>query len=301
MSSSSSNYKDLCILPLAKSRFEPHEDRIYVSGDGYLGYKLVGHGEAYDDCGDILPLKTVGCLETGKHKGSTLDRGKNPEIVIKIAERDCMRAECPKHYHSWANKQADSMNHRIGEYSRLRDGSMPIHLTISVPKKDWYLKYDVLKRKAQLYALESGFRGGAVIFHPYRQEKLSKRWYYSPHFHLLGFGWIEGTENIEARTGWIVKNLGARKSVRATAFYQLSHCGIVEGKHVVTWFGDLSYNRFNCPNGIPDKAKCPICGGDLLPVKYIGDEEDFYEGVKSGLKYNYYKEDWIYVFAVKRY
>jgi len=47
----------------------------------------------------------------------------------------------------------------------------------------------------------------------------------SPHFHILGYGWVHHVKENYESNGWIVKNLGIRNSVRATAHYQLSHCG----------------------------------------------------------------------------
>jgi len=45
------------------------------------------------------------------------------------------------------------------------------------------------------------------------------------------------------QNGWFVKYLGVRKSVFATFYYLLSHCGIRHRIRSVSWFGDLSYSK----------------------------------------------------------
>lgn len=291
---------DNIILPLAK-RINERNDRLYVGTAGHNGFRLVGSGEPYDDCGTILPLKTVGCLEVKNHTQTTLDRGFKGQVVIKIAQRDCMRAECPQHYHSWANKEADNITHRIENYYQYKTGASPLHLTVSVPINEWYLDFAKMRQKANKLALLVGFRGGCCVYHPFRQEKWSKRWYYSPHFHIIGFGFIQGTDKVHKDTGWVIKNLGRRKSVRATAFYQLSHCGISGKHHTVVWFGCMSYNKFKCPDRPDNLIKCPICGLEMLPVKYVGNDENFYDNVRAGNNYDFNKEDWVYCMRNRTY
>jgi len=97
------------------------------------------------------------------------------------------------------------------------------------------------------------------------------RWYFSPHFHMLGYGWIRNTAENYSRTGWVVKNVGVRKSVVATAQYQLSHAGIHESCHTVTWFGGLSYNKLRVPMEEEPVDKCPLCGRPLVWLRWVGE------------------------------
>ena len=136
------------------------------------------------------------------------------------------------------------------------------------------MSFDVC-RKFILKALSvRGIFGGGMIFHGFRWNKWRKFWYWSPHFHVLGFvkgGYArcracvdkkcEGRnkeflrcDGFEARTrrcfetdGVIVKvaedRFGVkaeRKSIFDTAQYQLSHaCIRTDSKraHAVFWFG----------------------------------------------------------------
>jgi hypothetical protein len=186
--------------------------------------------------------------------------------------------------------------------------SPPPGFSISM-KKD----FRTLRRMATSLAREVGIRGGSVIFHAFRLhcskcdvaipeywERCPECggsdfvWVESPHFHLVGFGWIlhRSVLRINKRTGWVIKGLGVRKNVWWTYQYLLSHCGIYHdpvptyhyamrdereilvrnpGFHVVTWIGDLAYNKaLNCPDFPAVLELCPYCGALL---KRMDDEE----------------------------
>ena len=168
----------------------------------------------------------------------------------------------------------------------------PVHFVLSPPQdvKDLSIAgYRKLRDLAYRIARESGIWGGAAVFHPYRLRcsrcgstipeyqkecpkclALEKEWFWSPHFHVVGFGWLEGTKEGFSRHGWIVKNLGVRKSVFATFQYLLSHAG-VSRVHTTTWFGKLAYRKLPNVFVLPSIPEiCPICGRFLHPLKWIG-------------------------------
>jgi RNA polymerase subunit RPABC4/transcription elongation factor Spt4 len=148
------------------------------------------------------------------------------------------------------------------------------------------------RRLAYEIAKECGLKGGAVIFHPYRlkcskcgstiddyTDSCSKcgassfSWVWSPHFHVLGFGWIINTAETYEKRGWIVKNLGVRKSVYWTFQYILSHAGVSK-VHTTTWFGDLAYNMLRAvPTLGVFHEVCPYCHAPLMPLLWIGGED----------------------------
>lgn len=79
--------------------------------------------------------------------------------------------------------------------------------------------------------------------------------------------------------GWVVKNLGVRKSVRATALYILSHAaqGIlptpevsgVAAPRVVVWFGSMSYRTLKIePPGAPP-AVCAVCKAEIPRAEWF--------------------------------
>jgi hypothetical protein len=279
-----------CILPLAKSKLE-----------------LPGHGDRYEDCGEWIIGKEIGCLEIDKHKKITLD-GKNyfKKIVVKLVVRNCGRAECPICYETWVSKEAKKITHRLEEYKKANPKKLVKHVTISMPKSDYYLvdtDYNKLREKVYKLLKKAGITGGSVIFHPWRIKESEKLLEFSPHFHFIGFGWIKHTKKIYKQTGYVIKNIGARytkSSIYLTAQYQLSHCGISKLHHTVTWFGKLAYNNFKCNKMKKELDLCPICGSEMRPIKWIGKGEmPIPLPIRGGIYYIEYSEYWIYTARYK--
>ncbi|MBA7670305.1 hypothetical protein ES703_78450 [subsurface metagenome] len=178
--------------------------------------------------------------------------------------------------------------------------------------------YSMLRSKAYKLAKKAGFKGGCCIFHPFANEKMHEDrpekaiwdessegvdlkwlkayfdkqdrhvsfWYKRPHFHFIGYGWIEGTDEIHDETGWIVRNLGVRESVFNTALYQLSHVGVKKGVQVVTWMGCMSNSTYYKLNPKPERSrgpgKCPKCKADLQPVRWEGEGDPPLLGYQEG-------------------
>ncbi|GAI05300.1 unnamed protein product, partial [marine sediment metagenome] len=188
------------------------------------------------------------------------------------------RAECPVCYEKWAAKEAHAITYRLEEAKKGNMGwGKVVHLTVSIPISDYHLvseAYSKLRPKVYKTLKKVGFFGGSCIFHPYRVNKGTKKWYFSPHFHILGYGWIRGKKvaSVYKSTGYIVVNHGVRKSVFATALYQLSHAGVKSGVHTVTWFGCLAYNKAKVKPEVREPEVCPLCGAELRPVVWLGAE-----------------------------
>ena len=226
------------------------------------GWSLPGHGEAYYDCGS---LRYRGCLNTSEHHAGLDCPEREGKAYVQVYRRTCARKECPVCYEAWAGREAARAVYRLEAYGR----GKPIHVVASPSKELWGFEHPELRRK--LYALlkRAGIRGGSVIFHPFRIPK-GKSPFFSPHFHVVGFGWL----NFYRGGGkWVVKNLGVRKSLHATLMYQLSHAGVHEAFHVITWFGALAYNKLRIPKFAGEgKPTCPLCHAELVPLDYVGSE-----------------------------
>lgn len=288
------------ILPIAKSDvFESFLTSPYsqygfkfdtVLHWGHSNWYFPKHGlTRYSTCGEFTHK---GCLNPS-HEG---------QAYIRPIKHNCKRAGCPVCGDTWIIETTKKIAHRINEaegilikrgYRRHR----AIHVTVNPGPEVWEEfkdidSYNKLRLRAQKLAKRAGFWGGSLIFHPYRErcadcggQILFKQrkctdcgsddiaWYWSPHFHLFGFGWITGTKHIAETTGWLVKNHGIRSSIDATAYYQLTHCGIHEGKHTVSWFGLLHYSKMHIPppeTEVEGATECPICGNRLRLVRYTG-------------------------------
>jgi hypothetical protein len=246
---------------------------------------LPGHGEAYSDCGS---WRSKGCLNVEEHNQQGICEDMAGKVFVKRYRRTCMRAECPTCYESWAGKEAGKIQYRLRASPKKR---RPIHLIVSPSMADiCMLSFEDLRRKSYVVSKKSGFLGGSCIFHPFRENELSKEWYFSPHFHMIGYGWIEHTKEGYEEHGWVVKNSGLRKTVSGTALYQLSHAGVHPKYHTVTWFGSLSYNKLRVPP-MPEREECcPICGQKLRQLWYFGSDE---LPEKEG-EYWLPPDDWVY-------
>lgn len=263
--------------------FEPRQKKLDFGG--LLGWSLPGHGEPYHDCGETL---VFGCLDVEAHSQACLDKDVIGKVFLDLRKRACLRAICPICYEKWAGKEAHKIEYRLSQW---RSSGKAIHLMISVPRNLWHIPLEDLRPKIYKVARRVGFFGGSCIVHPFRQRcdycgspkdtftesclncgHSHFKWVFSPHFHLIGFGWIRGNRVKEQyeKSGWITKNLGIRSSVFSTAHYQLSHCGIKEGKHSVTWFGRLAYNKLKVVPEIVEKRTCPLCGADLVSLLWVG-------------------------------
>jgi hypothetical protein len=170
---------------------------------------------------------------------------------------------------------------------------LPEHIILSVPVRDYHLLPKALRRKAVKVAKKRGVIGGCLIFHGFRYRP-HKGWYWSPHFHCIGFvlggyarcrncnrksNCVSACNGFDSRAwklfnkdGWYVKALGKRKTVFGTAWYQLNHStydSSVRNFHIATWFGVCSYRKLKVTPEVR-KELCPICQSELVDIRYTG-------------------------------
>lgn len=302
------------------SLFEAYAIVGYAEGEKKLLWDLPGHGHAQEKCGKVF---FVGCDHHGEHQ--------NGMDFVRVKRHNCAGKACPICFESWSALQAERGLMRIATFlsgfelvehvvleakkqckgksghvfHETLDSSLEElihssrrkvkHVVLSPPpgvERDKLGDHRQLRDQAYQIAKESGFYGGAMVFHPYRL-KCSKcgsaiddylkecikcgesafKWFWSPHFHAVGFGWIENTKEGYAKHGWVVKNLGIRKSVFWTFQYLLSHAG-VSSVHTTTWFGCMSYNLMGAvPKSEGFREVCPFCFRSVVPLQWIGGED----------------------------
>lgn len=257
-------------------------------------WQLVGHGEKTNEfCGKYF--RTKGCLRTDLHAIVTLG-GKNfkNKVYVKLVHHWCFKSSCPVCYRSgWATRAAGNIEARLKEASK-RFGQVE-HVVCSIPPKNYNLSFEALCRKAKEILFARGVVGGCLIWHAFR-FKMGMGWYFSPHFHVLGFvlggygkcrrcgvspsvqacggcgGFEDRTRKLNAVDGWIVRVLSKRLTVFGTAWYQLHHSSIDSSKkrfHVARWWGVCSYRKLKLT---PEKRVelCPVCKHELKWIKYCG-------------------------------
>ncbi len=247
-----------------------------VEHDGWI---LPSTKEPHDWCG---LWRTVGCLNTEQHE----KLGKGRRIYVKQYQRSCYRAVCKTCYLKWMARQSNKATRRIEKYSELSN-KKPIHVILCVPPSQHSLPVKLLRKRMNQILKISKMDGGAVVFHPFRFRQNIRRWYYSPHFHLVGFGNKQKIASAFGKYGWFIKICDERESVFQTFCYVLSHCGIKKQNHTLTWFGGLSYSKLKIENE-PNLGKCPVCGRKFIEIYHDGvhpvvPPDKLYEGlVDSG-------------------
>jgi len=269
-------------------------------------FRLPSTSDAHEWCG---LWQTKGCLNEKEHKRL----GFGNTIFVKQYQRSCFRAVCKICYRKWIGRQSNKATRRIEHFEELSSKSAK-HIIVSPPS--WLHEKDVKELRKEVYRIlkDIGCIGGTSIFHPFRFNKETRLWYYSPHFHVIGFGWIVGVNvsDVYKKKGWIVKNKGFRDSVFQTFYYQLSHCGIKKHFHSLIWFGDLSYSKLRLEKE-PDSSLCPACNQKIMPIYYDGihsgiPPDEIFEGfvnsfdwyqVETKLKMEWTKQD-RYEYAVER-
>jgi len=263
----------------------------------YKNFQLVGNGEETNGyCAQYIGI--MGCVDGEAHRLVTLD-GVNyaGKIDRRLVHHYCNKPSCPTCYKKgWAVRQAFKICARLKKASK-RFGLIE-HLMISLPKKDYGLILCSLKdmrKKVNELLKHVGVVGGVVILHAFRYNH-QDLWYFSAHFHVVGFilgGYSRcrncptkwnckpSCDGADARfwalyqdTGYYVKVFGKRKTVVGTLYYQLNHASIlkdVERFHVYTYFGIVSYRKLKITVE-SRKRSCRICGKDLVWLKYHGDK-----------------------------
>ena len=239
------------------------------------GWRLIATSEKHDWCS---MWKSLGCLNSNQHE----KLGKGNRIYLKQFQRSCYRPACKECYPKWIARQANVSTLRIEKFQE-KSNREPIHLLLNVNSNQYWLSHKELKKRVKKILEIIEFDGGAIIFHPFKFEKSTRTWYYAPHFHIVGFGYRSLIFKGYGKFGWLVKDLGIRKSVFQTFCYLLSHCGIKKKVHTVSWLGKLSYSKLKVEKE-PNIRKCPLCGGEFVEIYYDGFDppvppDKFYEGV----------------------
>ena len=262
-------------------------------------FQLVGHGKQTNEkCGTFH--KVVGCSRVELHEKAVFEKGKLVNYLGKGFFRpvfhSCDKPSCPICYErGWAVREAKSIEFRLLEASK-RWG-VAEHIIVGLPSKYWGLSYadliDVLMKALRV----RGIIGGVHIFHGFRYS-VHRQWYWSPHFHVIGFilggygkcrgcphckkgcgGFVDRNYRMNEVDGVYCKVKGKRKSLYGTAWYQLHHGTVRTDKkrfRVARWFGVCSYRKLKIDKALRKeydvlhKPKCPICGSDLVRHEYRG-------------------------------
>lgn len=223
-----------------------------------------GHGSPVPGCGERIQYRR--CSSCG---------------LQWWVERSCMMRECPRCYEKWAFREARKASVRMWTSSKRRcyDQMWPwhkcriVHVVVSFPDRGEGIEQ--ARREAYDLSRHHNLDGGLAIPHPFDKPGFIK-------FHMIALAHGDilpgGTDGDAFFKVVVDKEYGNYRGIRSPVgirrclMYLLSHCGIYEGRHAVTWWGSLSYNRLSSdllrksyPEAwraleiVPDVC-CPRCG-----------------------------------------
>lgn len=266
-------------------------------------FRLPGNGESKERCGEwVHPLS---CPNYGQ---PTIEGKQHDRFVV---QHSCHSPDCPICYESWASREAQRASDRIIQALELyRKAGINFgkvkHIVFS-PTQDEAKRlirtregFRNLKKQAIKIFKKGGVKAGAVIFHPFRQNDPREDnynpdmpdmiWYLSPHFHVIGCGYLQKSDEFYNETGWIYNNIGRRETIKGTIKYTLTHCGIADGFQALTYFGAFSYNKVVIDEKIKieEPVKCQVCGEYLHEYALIEKEESLEPDWKQDLGVYYH-------------
>ena len=235
-------------------------------------WNLPGFGEKGPKCGEWYPeavCDECGHLDLGTHK--------------------CGRRSCPECWGIWAKEAAVRATKRIQSFRHTQPNNhrrQVAHAVVAPPEGDVMNErqfYNGRKKAAEI-AEEKGFRGFAIVPHPWRvsegtkaeyrdrdpdvgmwvwlrneftEEEVRRRIYWSPHYHVIGATSTDmepGDESDEWLYEFIrsfksydgIRDRESHEDLYGGFRYLLSHTGYPEGstKQAVTWYGDLANSVF---------------------------------------------------------
>ncbi len=198
-----------------------------------------------------------------------------------------MIRSCPDCYGSWAKKEGRIAGwllwtgaRKLARLNGLRHYRI-LHCVVSMKYDGSSL--DTLRVEVYRIAKAHGITGGPCVFHPYRKNEDG---HYVPdgyvHFHIVGLAF--GDVKFGSRgMGYVFKVIEDRRrggfgglrswgEVSRLLAYLLTHTGVEDGRHAVTWFGALKDRRVVKKVLVVDfaegwlaltrhvKPECPECG-----------------------------------------
>lgn len=298
-----------------------------------------------ENCGTIL--KWVCCSRDPTHWKRPLvehcDRVECPECWTYWGTKQSKRlADKLRGY------VADAWEHLEGYQWHKKNSQNLRHWAFS-PPQDMItpeMSYDKIKDIGKKFVLFSGVTGGVLVFHPFRirkemhlklimhqkllkfseEEKEKKFWqcarddvlglgdwreycYWSPHYHVIGFGYVENSRELQSRTGWVynfIRNIpvqkirmldGVEDAIAQVCFYVLSHAAYQWLKKIPVWFGCCTpRNLRKIGDPVPSdfdgmKLTCPKCAavvveyqdndGKVGEKKLSEEGEEIYHSIKD--------------------
>ena len=247
-------------------------------------------GHVYDGKESCGKWKIKGCLETDLHS--------HGGGYIQKTLQHCNYKGCRKCATNSISREAKAITNRLMTFCNLKSNRkiylkenrsrILLHVVVSIPyeNQSLYLKRGnrktkekpkadgrwTLREKAINVLKQFDIDGGVMIDHPYRFTEDLESARFSPHFHFILTGWLDGqkVKEIYEKTGWIITNVSTIetwKDCYSLSKYLLSHSAVFmkeEGKrsaeHSVRYFGECHNKKFK----VVSVLKYSITGNEQL-------------------------------------
>jgi len=247
---------------------------------------MTGSQAPLDSCGDVV--SNVIC--SGNHDHSR-----------RVVRAHCKSPGCKVCWPTWDTRATTRVVDRMQGYRKAaRVGYQPRHITLSPP--DWVIppeSIDGMKRiieQARRVVGVMGMDAAVVVPHGYRirPERRDEaragaeasgmnryRWcmaqdnprdylVWSPHVHLLHWGYLKSADAFHEQTGWIYHTHGrldTREDQERATYYLLSHAWVIAGAHTVRYWGGISSRNLHVREEVYwQEEACPDCGAGRVRV-----------------------------------
>ena len=163
----------------------------------------------------------------------------------------CYQLSCPRCWNDAALRRARAaeikiLSHKYLSIKRERTVEQKIADKKDLALSHWVLSFYVdsgavnmartvrgfnkLREIAKSLLIEAGMKGGAMVFHPWRWNSKTKTWDIGPHFHIIGYGWLN-TKSFQDKYSPSINLIKVHeheeiRSTFLTVAYLLTHTGI---------------------------------------------------------------------------
>lgn len=240
----------------------------------------------HDDLPEVLSAVLPGHGEPGASCGQPVPYHCNDDDRSFWTYSSCMLRVCPYCFEKWAFKEANAASWRVWQgmeylYWQYVINARLMHIVVSIRWDGQTLQE--CRNKVMWVLKDHGVDGGLLVFHPFRKDKETNQYHNdgTVHFHCLVavVDTVAGGSEQEYADGTFFKiipnmdgdfnGIQSLENAKRAVAYLLSHCGLIEGKHSVTWFGSMAYNKLSTKaieatyGGAPEppQKECPYCHG----------------------------------------
>ena len=146
------------------------------------------------------------------------------EHYIRGKASHCWSLACEKCACQTALGNGAKIEQRVMTYQKLIEKKTGRHMDLKhwvfSPDPVWVAQrvqiwndYDELCDFVEDLFMHLGATAGVIVFHPWRQKE--DRWEFSPHFHVVCFGYVKQRKWVEQHPGFVIKQVHSKEKIRS--------------------------------------------------------------------------------------